>query len=38
MKRFKSPEQAQRFLSVFDPIAPYFRTTDTASQPPATEP
>ena len=26
MKRFKSPEQAQRFLSVFDPIATHFRT------------
>jgi len=26
MRRFKSPEQAQRFLSIFDPIATYFRT------------
>ena len=26
MKRFKSPEQAQRFLSAFDPIATHFRT------------
>jgi putative transposase len=26
MKRFKSPEPAQRFLSVFDPIATHFRT------------
>lgn len=26
MKRFKSSEQAQRFLSVFDPIATHFRT------------
>lgn len=25
-KTFKSPEQAQRFLSVFDPIATHFRT------------
>ncbi|MBV8707200.1 MAG: IS6 family transposase [Acidobacteriaceae bacterium] len=25
-KKFKSPEQAQRFLSVFDPIATHFRT------------
>ena len=26
MKKFKSPEQAQRFLSAFDPIATHFRT------------
>src|SRR4051794_24970516 len=26
MKRFKSPQQAQWFLSVFDPIATHFRT------------
>jgi putative transposase len=26
MRRFKSPEQAQRFLSIFDPIATHFRT------------
>jgi putative transposase len=26
MRRFKSPQQAQRFLSVFDPIATHFRT------------
>jgi putative transposase len=26
MKKFKSPEQAQAFLSVFDPVACHFRT------------
>jgi hypothetical protein len=26
MKKFKSPEQAQEFLSVFDPVACHFRT------------
>jgi putative transposase len=26
MKRFKSPQHAQRFLSVFDPVATHFRT------------
>jgi putative transposase len=26
MKKFKSPEQAQAFLSVFDPVARHFRT------------
>jgi putative transposase len=25
MKKFKSPEQAQRFLEGHDPVAPHFR-------------